>query len=142
MERLELLSRELLDVLARERQALVNRALPELDGITAEKARLCSNLDAAVADLGPIPLRRQIDAFPSSRRQTLEPMHQRLLDLAAETQKCNAVNGKIVHRSQQSVRELMHLMSGTDTDPLYSSQGYRSQGPSLGSTTGPAITKA
>lgn len=142
MERIEQLSRELLDVLQRERRALVERTLAELDGLTAEKARLCSALDAAVAELGPTPLRRQIDEFPPSRRQVLEPVHQRLVELAAETQKCNAVNGKIVHRSQQSVRELMHLMSGTDTDPLYSSHGYRSQGPSLGRAPGPAITKA
>lgn len=136
------LTGELLDALRRERQALVARTLPELEHITTEKARLCQELDSVLARLGPPPLGERIAALPHPWRERLEAGHRRLGELAAQTQKCNAVNGRIVHRSQQSVRELMHLMSGTDTDPLYSAQGYRAQGNSLSRTPGTAIAKA
>ena len=136
------LANELFETLRGERQALVARALPELERLTAEKARLCRQLDAAAARLGPAPLGEQIAALPPTSRGRLEPKHQLLHELAARTRKWNAVNGKIVHRSQQLVRELMHLMSGTDTDPLYSAQGYRAQGTSLSRSPGTAIAKA
>ncbi|HEX7035348.1 MAG TPA: flagellar export chaperone FlgN [Pseudomonadales bacterium] len=139
---LERFTEELLEVLHDERQALVTRSLPDLERLTAEKARLCQQLDAAVAGLGALTLDQQIGALPAPCRGRLEPRRERLRELAAEVQKCNAVNGKIVHRSQQSVRELMHLMSGTDTEPLYSAQGYRAQGTSLGRSPGTAIAKA
>lgn len=133
---------ELLEVLRDERQVLVARSLSELERLTAEKARLCQQLDAAVAGLGAVSLDEQIEALPPSWRSRLAPRREQLRALAAEVQKCNAVNGKIVHRSQQSVRELMHLMSGTDTEPLYSAQGYRAQGTPSGRSPGTAIAKA
>lgn len=139
---LECFTAELLEVLRGERQALVARSLSDLERLTAEKARLCQQLDTAVAGLGAITLDEQVAALPAPWRGRLEPRREQLRELAAEVQKCNAVNGKIVHRSQQSVRELMHLMSGTDTEPLYSAQGYRAPGTTLGRSSGTAIAKA
>lgn len=136
------LSLRLLDVLQSERRALIDRALPELEAATAEKGGLCRAIDAAAAELGPVPLRQQIDSVPAPHRARLTGGHERLQALVSDVQKCNAVNGKIVHRSQQSVRELMHLMSGTETDALYSAQGYKAQGPSLAGSPGTAIARA
>jgi flagellar biosynthesis/type III secretory pathway chaperone len=141
IERVEQLSTTLLEVLHNERQALIARALPELQTLTDEKAELCGAMDAALADLGPTPLREQIAALPEARRTTLQLLHARLLESARSIQEWNAVNGKIVHRSQQSIRELMHLMSGTDTDALHSAL-YSAQGHSLTRSPGTAIAKA
>jgi flagellar biosynthesis/type III secretory pathway chaperone len=87
-------------------------------------------------------LREQIAALPESVRLMLEPAHAHLLELATKTRECNAVNGKILRRSQQSIRELMHLMSGKDTDALYSEQGYTAQGQPPARSQGTAIARA
>ena len=137
MERVAALSTALLEVLQDERQALIERSLPALQSLTDDKARLCTAMDVALADLGPVPLREQIATLPQDRRAMLEPLHARLLEAGRKIQEWNAVNGKIVHRSQQSVRELMYLMSGTDTDALYSAHGH-----SLTRSPGTAIAKA
>jgi flagellar biosynthesis/type III secretory pathway chaperone len=141
-QHVEELSARLLEVLHGEKVALVQRSLTELDAITAEKAELCVAIDSALASLGSTPLRGQIAALPEPDRVALEPAHARLVDLAGKTQECNAVNGKIVRRSQQSVRELMHLMSGKDTDALYSEQGYTAQGQPQARSQGTAIARA
>lgn len=142
IQRLAELSLELLNVLQSERRALIDRALPKLEAITVEKGTLCRAIDAAAAELGPLPLRHQIAELAQPHRARLAAAHERLLELAGDVQKSNAVNGKIVHRSQQSVRELMRLMSGTETDALYSAQGYQAQRPSLAGAPGTAIARA
>lgn len=142
IQRLAELSLRLRDVLQSERRALIDRAVPELEAVTAEKGNLCRTIDATVAELGPIPLRQQITALTEPDRARLAAAHEDLLALVRDVQNCNAVNGKIVHRSQQSVRALMHLMSGTETDALYSAQGYKAQGPSLAGAPGTAIARA
>lgn len=142
VQRLEELSGRLLVVLEAERQALVSRDLGELQTATGEKADLCAAIDTATAALGHTPLRAQISALPPEHRHALEPAHERLTNLVRRTQECNAVNGKVLHRSQQSVRELMHLMSGMDTGVLYSEQGYTDQGRTRSGAQGTAIAKA
>lgn len=136
------LSGALLDALERERRALVERSLTALSSATAEKAELCAAIERAGADLGPTPLRQQIAVLPEAQRSTLEPEHEALSALVRETRDCNTVNGKVLRRSQQSVRELMHLMSGTDSDVVYSEHGYTPQGKPLAGSQGSAIAKA
>ncbi|MEZ5558418.1 MAG: flagellar protein FlgN [Pseudomonadales bacterium] len=130
-------SERLVEILQEERQALVDRSLPALGRITDAKLRACADLEHAVDVLGPVPLRERIAELPESARAKLEPLHTRLIELARLTQEYNTVNGKIVRRSQQSVRELINLMSGKDTELLYGDQGH-----TVASRQGTAIARA
>lgn len=142
LNRLIALSETLLDLLDGERNALVARATDKLDALTARKAELCAAIESTAAELGARPLKEIIADLPASDRNRLEPLHVRLVTLVQRTQDLNAVNGKIIHRAQQSTRELMHLMSGTDTDTLYSGEGYTARGRRPGGPGGAAIARA
>jgi len=125
------LSSHLKDALAEERQSLADRDLTALAQATDEKTALCSQIDAAVAQLGPIPLSDQLSALAPAQQRALRPLHATLIALAEANRNFNAANGKIVHRSQQSVRELINMLSGTDSGVLYEQSGQtavRSQG--------------
>lgn len=117
------LSSALADLLETEREALVERDLEALRRVTEDKLRLCAGMDRQLQKMGPEPLSQRLGALPESSRAKLEPLHRTLLTEAARSRDSNAVNGKIIRRSQQSVRELLNLMSGTDTDLLYGEHG-------------------
>ena len=117
------LTDELNELLVREKAALIARDVPLLAELTEHKLLVCNQLDDATAALGDVPLGERIAGLAAPERERLEPLHRTLLERAAETQECNLVNGKIVHRSQQSVRELIQLMSGTDTETTYGDRG-------------------
>jgi flagella synthesis protein FlgN len=131
------LSDELAKILSAEKDALVSRDLDALAKLTETKQQLCSQIERQLQELGPEPLSKRIAALPDAQRRRLDPLHRTLVERASEIQNYNAVNGKIVRRSQQSVRELLNLMSGTDDGPLYGQQGQ-----ALGSAQGTAIARA
>ena len=131
------LTERLNDVLTVERAALTDRDLAALADVTDNKVNLCRQIEIATQALGPTPLSEQIAQLQQANRSALEPLHKTLVAATDKSREYNAVNGKILHRSQQSVRELIKLMSGTDTDLLYGQRGQ-----TMAKAQGTAIAKA
>jgi flagellar biosynthesis/type III secretory pathway chaperone len=55
----------------------------------------------------------------------LEAPHTLLTTLARECRHYNAVNGKVIDRSRQSVAELARTLSGTNADSTYTARGIQ-----------------
>jgi len=130
-------STQLVELLKVEKDALVDQDLEALAQLTENKQQLCAQVEQQLQAVGPEPMSQRIAGRPEAERKRLYPLHKTLIELARQIQDYNAVNGKIVRRSQQSVRELLNLMSGTDNGPLYGQQGH-----ALGSAQGTAIARA
>lgn len=129
---------ELLSCLELERSALRRRDLLNLHDATEAKARLCADIESSLgAFRDPIP--DLLDRLPASDRKRLDKLHTTLRELAREAQDSNAVNGKIIHRSQQSVRDLIAILGDTHRDVLYGEQGVFRSNPSW---QGRAIARA
>lgn len=137
IERLSGLSEALLDILRRERSALIERRLDALEQITADKARRCAAVDEAIRAFGPEPLERYLAALSQPQRRRLDPAHQRLQTLAEETRHLNALNGRLLHRSRQSLETLKQLLGSTNGGTLYTARGRTASGSSA-STLGSA----
>ena len=125
------------DVLAKERQCLADRDLEVLAQATQAKTALCAQIDAAVASLGPAPISEQLANLDPAEADAVRPLHSTLIALAQANRDYNAANGKIVHRSQQSVRELINMLSGSEAEVLYQQSGQTTV-----RSSGAAIAKA
>ena len=127
----------LCQLLLAEREALVSRDSVGLQEIIESKRSKCADIERATMALGTTPLPEQIRSADPNQIPELEHLHTSLLAKADQAQEYNAVNGKIVHRSQQSVRDLIHLISGMDAELLYGNQGQ-----TMATAKGTAIAKA
>jgi flagellar biosynthesis/type III secretory pathway chaperone len=76
-------------------------------------------------DLDGAPLRGLLTRLDLRERAIFEPLHTSLTTLAWECRHYNAVNGKVIHRSRQSVAELARILSGTDADSIYTARGTK-----------------
>ena len=130
-------TQSLCSLLLQERDALISRDHQQLQQILEQKREICSAIDQHSQALGPVPLSEQLADCPDAQRQELDRLHTSLLEQADLAQEYNAVNGKIVHRSQQSIRDLIHIISGTDAELLYGHQGQ-----TMASAQGTAIARA
>ena len=92
-------------LLSDERIALVQRDLEELQRIVEAKITTCVKMESLTIALGDRPLSEQISAQPAHTIPQLEQLHKSLKQSSNKTQEYNAVNGKIVQRTQQSLRE-------------------------------------
>ena len=117
----ELFSR-LLDCLEDDRSALRSRSLETLQGATEAKSRTCASIESALTGLGA-PLGELIEEVDAASRTRLDALHKHLRELAREAKDSNAVNGRIIHRSQQSVRDLISILGDNHQDELYGEQG-------------------
>ena len=127
----------LCELLQRERRALIGRDHQQLQQILDDKRDVCADIDRYSQALGPVPLPEQLESCSGQERTELDRLHTSLLELADRAQEYNAVNGKIVRRSQQSVRDLIHIISGMDAEVLYGHQGQ-----TMASAQGTAIARA
>jgi len=114
------------NLLVAERTALAQRDLDALTKIVGEKQTLCGQIESLSQAFSLTGIEQQIATAREAERQNLAQLHSSLQASARRAQEYNAVNGKILQRSQQSTRELMHLISGTDTDLLYGERGRTS----------------
>lgn len=137
LSELTTLSDDLCALLLQEREALVSSNRDGLKAIVDAKRAKCAEIERCTAALGTVPLREQIAQAEPGVVSELERLHKILLTRADQAQEYNAVNGKIVHRTQQSVRDLIHLISGKDADLLYSQQGQ-----TMATAKGTAIARA
>jgi flagella synthesis protein FlgN len=132
-------------ILADESDALERRdpdALLTAAGTKHACAVQIGQLEAELdRSLDGTPLRSLLTLIGREERGKLEPLHTLLTTLAWECRHYNAVNGKVIHRSRQSVAELARILSGTDADSTYTARGtQRPSGTALGD--GQSITLA
>ena len=98
----------------------------ELDAFQAavqHKQALLTALHQVSASLPKAPLDEQIAAAPAEQQPQLEELQTTLKLLTREAQESNRVNGKVVARSQKSLRELMQLLLGNQPDQIYGEHG-------------------
>ena len=112
----------LLDCLENERSALRARSLNNLHDATEAKSRACASIESALGTLGA-PLAELIEEVDAASRIRLDVLHRQVRELAREAKDSNAVNGRIIHRSQQSVRDLISILGDNHQDELYGEQG-------------------
>ncbi len=116
-------SAELHSALINERAALRANDLTALASAVAAKQSALATIHRLTTELGPIPLSQRINALPAEHYPELERRHSLLLQQATNAKEYNAVNGKIIQRSQQSVQALIQLTSGVADELIYSERG-------------------
>ncbi len=114
-------------VLADESDALERRdpdALLRAAGTKHECAVQIGRLEDQMSrSLNGKSLRSALAHLDQAERDKLEPLHTSLTTLAWACRHYNAVNGKVIHRSRQSVAELARILSGTNADSTYTARG-------------------
>ena len=127
----------LLASLEEERDALRGRSYEALASATQLKSEVCARIEQRLNDM-PMALADWVEA-ESERNEKVELLHTRLCAVAREAKDFNAVNGKVISRSQQSVRELIGVFNGHDPHALYGAHGATTHGRP---GTGPAFVHA
>lgn len=120
---LQRLYAQLLPILTAEREALTTIDTEGLSAAVADKQRLLSEIHDATRALGPLRISAQIANAPEAERKSLEEVAATLKHLATEAQESNRVNGKVVARSQKSLRELMAVLHGQQPESIYGEHG-------------------
>mgnify|MGYP006164896413 CR=1 FL=1 len=82
-------------------------------------------------------LRQKIEQLPPTIRQKCDEMHTAHLTLATKLRDSNLVNGKILNRSQNSIREIINTLSGKRHNGLYGETGQ----PMPDANSGAAVAK-
>lgn len=123
---LETLFQALIALLNDERDALIHHDGARLEALSAKKLEVCNHINeqlAAAPALGQKIARAA--ARETQADSQFDPSHVLLAQLATQARDYNLVNGKILHRSQQSVREILGIMSGQSIDGLYGQSGQQ-----------------
>jgi|GEM_PF-1463458 len=123
---LETLFQALIALLNEERDALIHHDGGRLESLSGQKLEVCNHisreLEASPALGKKIALAAAAEAEADPE---FDPSHVLLAKLASQARDYNLVNGKILHRSQQSVREILGIMSGQSIDGLYGQSGQQ-----------------
>lgn len=114
---------ELQKVLIAERAALRANDHGALAAVVERKQAVLSSIHSQTKELGPTPLQSLINGMPAEHLADLEQRHSLLLQQATNAREYNAVNGKIIARSQQSLQALIALTSGAADELVYSERG-------------------
>ena len=120
LEELNNLLETMQTVLLEEREALENRNVESLSQCTEQKNVVLESLSATKFGTD---LQTKIQELPEEQRTECEAVHTETLSKLKEIQDFNLVNGKILNRSQNSIREILHLLSGRAPDGLYGESG-------------------
>ena len=122
---------ELLSALEQERLALISHDGVGLDAWVVKKQVLCRTIDQQVRAAPELASIMRTAANPGSAESEANPSleldadHNSLLKLVIAARDSNLVNGKILHRSQQSLREILGILSGKSLDGLYGQSGQQ-----------------
>ncbi len=123
---LETLFQTLIALLNEERDALIHHDGERLESLSAEKLEVCNNISRALEASPALGEKiAQAAAAETNAESEFDPSHILLAQLATQARDYNLVNGKILHRSQQSVREILGIMSGQSIDGLYGQSGQQ-----------------
>lgn len=136
LEQMSALLQDMHQALADERAALEGSDVEALADATARKTEVCEAL--AQPRYGQ-DLHDAMLALSAAEREKLEPHHNSVLTQAANVRDSNLVNGKVIARSQNNLREILHLLGGKSIEGLYGQSGQPTAGPDR---NGPKIAKA
>ena len=129
LQQLDSLITQLSDVLEAE-NALLNepfsitniRSLSDaLEQTSATKVALCTQLN----NPDFFSLQDAIATLQGADQANCEARHKKLIDEAQRLQDSNLVNGKIIGRTQYVVREILHILSGSNAEGLYGQTGQQ-----------------
>ena len=113
--------------LASESDALIQRDLMQLGACAETKERIARMIRASEKPLDVLLEGHSVTEFiaqlGTGAQSALEARHARLKALAETCRHQNAVNGKVIHRTRQSLAELARILSGHDADPIYTARG-------------------
>lgn len=133
-KRLGSLFSELIELLTQEREALVAHDGLNLETCSAKKLLVCRQIDQQLKDSPQLAqMIGQAGNTDEVSSAQFDPHHILLAQLARKARDYNLVNGKILHRSQQSVREILGIMSGQSIDGLYGQSGQQNAKSDAGS---------
>ncbi len=122
----------LAEALDAERQALAGHNSIALGTATQSKQQILDQLEPLASRLVAPQTSASIAALPAVSKAKVETHHKAVMTAARHAKDSNAVNGKIVTRSQQSLLELVHFMTGNTTAPTYSERGQVETGNAQG----------
>lgn len=125
--------RALLNEIGTERECLAQRDADLLAASTERKTLLIETVNQQTAEL-PAPLPDLIARATGDQRAKLEAHHSSLIELAEQARDSNAVNGKIIARSQQSARELLAMMTDSESSGIYGASGQSAGPQSVGAS--------
>jgi flagellar biosynthesis/type III secretory pathway chaperone len=128
LDHLSALFTDLLSMLDQERLALISHDGVSLDDCVAKKHALCKTIDQyvrAAPELASIMAAAANPETDANATLELDADHKSLLDLVITARDSNLVNGKILHKSQQSLREILGILSGKSLDGLYGQSGQQ-----------------
>ena len=119
-----------------EREALSQAQAGPLEAATQRKRSALDNLEPKAEFLAAGSTKQAIAELPAPIRQILDARHSAIMTAAHNAKESNAVNGKILARSQQSLLELVQLMAGVTAGTTYSDRGQ------VASAGGPSTPRA
>lgn len=115
------------DHLISERAALRSDDRELLHQAIVAKQLSLSAIHSMSKELETTKVTEQIAAAPPNQRPKLEQRHSLLIAQAGNAKEYNAVNGKIIARSQQSLQALTQLLSPGADELIYSARGETSR---------------
>ena len=121
------------ELLRAEQKALRDRDTLGLEATSEAKLAL----GQALTGLSLGDMLDQIAAMPAETRQTCEALHTKAVELARSARDSNTVNGIILRRTQQSLGEVINILSGRTQNALYDPDGQKT-----GSANHQTIAKA
>jgi flagellar biosynthesis protein FlgN len=123
---LETLFQTLITLLNDERDALIHHDGERLESLSEQKLEVCNHISLELEASPALGKKIALAAAADSQADPeFDPSHVLLAQLATQARDYNLVNGKILHRSQQSVREILGIMSGQSIDGLYGQSGQQ-----------------
>ena len=128
---------QLHDHLISERAALRADDQELLQQAVSAKQLSLSAIHTLSKALEALAVPERIAAAPAAERPELEQRHSLLIQQATNAKEYNAVNGKIIARSQQSIKALTQLLNPSADELIYSDRGETS-----GASGGTAFAKA
>lgn len=131
--------RALIALLDTEREALIKHDADALQNCVGPKNEVCQRIAASLASPEGKTLAQAIAGQPPEELDTDHKSLVTLVNLARSARDANLVNGKILHRSQQSLREILTILSGKTLDGLY---GHTGQQNAAAQSGGHAIAEA
>ena len=125
---------QLAKVLDDERLALEARDFDQLAHCAEEKLAACEALQAD--RFGPV-LTDTIASLPQEERVACASLHAAILKKIAALRGANLINGKVLNRSQHTLREIMNLINGRGEpkNTLYGESGQPQHDADKGSIT-------
>ena len=137
LEAADELAERLVLIMASEREQLAKRNLEKLLATVEEKEQLLAML-AHFEGSGALQLNKlDLTEVDAPTRDRLAMLQARLRNRLVHCHETNQINGRLVHRAQQSLDEVLAILTGE-----HRSSTYGSSGSSLATTTSRVIGRA